>query len=196
MTGGMLDVCLPDSARALLVVAHPDDEVIWCGGLLLRYPRVEWDVLCCSVPRRDPVRALKFREACVRLGATRSRVYPVAESATYDLLPLPPVDFAEYRTVVTHGETGEYGHLHHRSIHYGVVATAPQTMHLITMAARRRRRGELLDQVIELTAEEVARKVYALQAYDHFQRGRPKWVGLLGRYVREFGPLEAYDVVR
>ena len=52
--------------RALVIVAHPDDETIWCGGQILENPGWEWAVLSlCRGDDRD--RAPKFRRACKRL---------------------------------------------------------------------------------------------------------------------------------
>jgi len=46
--------------RAAVVVAHPDDETLWCGGYILTHPEFLWRIvtLCRAV---DPDRAPKFR---------------------------------------------------------------------------------------------------------------------------------------
>jgi len=48
------------TGRALVVVAHPDDETIWMGGTMLRYHDISWTifVLC---RKSDPDRMPKFR---------------------------------------------------------------------------------------------------------------------------------------
>ncbi len=54
--------------RVAVVVAHPDDETLWAGGLLLSHP--EWKpfvvTLCCG---SDPQRAPKFLAALERFNA-------------------------------------------------------------------------------------------------------------------------------
>lgn len=35
--------------KAAIIVAHPDDEIIWCGGLILKHP--EWDRTVLSLSR-------------------------------------------------------------------------------------------------------------------------------------------------
>src|SRR6202795_4736136 len=54
--------------RAAVVVAHPDDETLWCGGYILTHPEFLWRIvtLCRAV---DPDRAPKFRRVLQRLGA-------------------------------------------------------------------------------------------------------------------------------
>ena len=51
-----------------VIVAHPDDEVLWCGGLLLSHPG--WTAfVACLTRGRDPDRAPRFRRVLERLGA-------------------------------------------------------------------------------------------------------------------------------
>ncbi len=54
--------------RAAVVVAHPDDETLWCGGYILNHPEFHWRIvtLCRA---SDPDRAPKFRRVLQRLGA-------------------------------------------------------------------------------------------------------------------------------
>jgi len=55
--------------RAAVIVAHPDDEVLWAGGAILARPEWAWTIvtLCRA---SDPDRAPRFRRALERLGAT------------------------------------------------------------------------------------------------------------------------------
>ena len=76
--------------RAAVVVAHPDDETLWCGGYMLSHPELHWRIvtLCRA---SDPDRAPKFSRVLERFGAEvyhRSSGYsrsmnsmPSAESA-------------------------------------------------------------------------------------------------------------------
>lgn len=112
--------------RWALVVAHPDDESMWFGGLLLTHPG-NWTVICCSIPRIDPVRAWKFFDACASLNAT-PRLIPFPEpEPSQDLhqIMLDLLDLHQFDLVVTHNEVGEYGHRHHRNVHHRVVDTFP-----------------------------------------------------------------------
>jgi len=109
--------------KVLVAVAHPDDETLWCGGLLLTNP--DWEKTIFSLTRRsDPDRAPKFFRVCGELGA---------KGIMADLDDGPeqrPLAFAEYKTaflgdlqardfdiVITHSPFGEYTrHLRHEEL--------------------------------------------------------------------------------
>jgi len=57
-----------DRPRAAVVVAHPDDETLWCGGYVLTHPEFLWRIvtLCRAA---DPNRAPRFRRVLRALGA-------------------------------------------------------------------------------------------------------------------------------
>ena len=39
------NILLKDDANILLLVAHGDDEIIFCGGTMLLYPNYKWTVV-------------------------------------------------------------------------------------------------------------------------------------------------------
>ena len=172
--------------NAVLVVAHPDDESLWAGGLLARTPHIEWTVICCTIPKRDPIRASLFPAACRTLGAAHCRV--INRTETPASVPLPDDHLAQlgdlsgYDLIVTHGEEGEYGHVHHRQLSAYVREIYPDAA---TIAY-----GMEGGYEIALTVQEWDRKLSALMCYDHVlpHNGRdlPKWRALLERYSGEF----------
>lgn len=116
------------SHRALVVVAHPDDETLWCGGYLLTHPEFRWRIvtLCRAV---DPDRAPKFRRILERFGA-EGEMGDLDDGP--DQAPLPRqlvqqtiaglLDRDEYDLVLTHGPLGEYTrHRRHEECSQAVV---------------------------------------------------------------------------
>jgi hypothetical protein len=172
-----------------IVVAHPDDETLWCGGLMVRHPGV-WTVICCSIPRTDPIRAYKFFLACEALGA-KARLLPFEESAPNARCPaIDHLDLSDFDCVVTHNALGEYGHAHHRALHHHIAQRWPDKM--VTIGY-----GDAPGSVrIALSGEEMGRKVAALSCYDHTSSsdGKPKWRALLDRYGTMFDlSFETYE---
>jgi LmbE family N-acetylglucosaminyl deacetylase len=100
--------------RAAVIVAHPDDETLWCGGFLLTHPEFRWRIvtLCRA---SDPDRAPIFHQLLDVMGAD-------GEMADLDdgpdQTPLPPAQVEEtaarllgnfnYDLILTHGPLGEY----------------------------------------------------------------------------------------
>lgn len=180
------------SISRAIVTAHPDDEVLWCGGLPIRYPG-DWTVICCSIPRRDPIRAYKFFDACEVLGV-KARLFPAIEPHPYESVPyLDNLDLEDFDHIVTHGEAGEYGHQHHKDVHnYVKTKYAHKKLTFIGYP-----KGE---NKISLTEQELSKKLEALKKYNHclpYGNGSPpKWEALIDRYCTQGGlnlAIETYD---
>jgi hypothetical protein len=159
--------------KRAIIVAHPDDESLWCGGLPFRYPG-DWTVICCSIPERDPERAYKFFRACEVMGV-KARLNPVPESR----FNLDWLDPSEFEHIVTHNENGEYGHAHHQHVHKWVRQKFSGPITTIGYNGP-------VNQKLELTKDELNGKLRALMSYDHCLpyegRNLPKWKALLHRY--------------
>lgn len=111
---------------SLLVVAHPDDESIFFGGLLAETARTQaWHVVCVTDGNgegRAAERALEFQKACQLLGVARCEQFDFADSPgerlDVDRLQslLEKLKSQEFERVYTHGVIGEYGHKHHQDV--------------------------------------------------------------------------------
>jgi LmbE family N-acetylglucosaminyl deacetylase len=110
------------------VVAHPDDETLWCGGYLLTHPEFHWRIVTlCRATDRD--RAPKFRRVLQRLGA-EGEMADLDDGP--DQTPLPTgqvqqtitglLDCTSYALILTHGPQGEYTqHRRHNECSHAVV---------------------------------------------------------------------------
>lgn len=175
--------------RRALVVAHPDDESLFFGGLLAAEPG-DWTIICCSIPRTDPIRAWKFFDACAVLGAS-PRLLPFIEAGPKEPLQnAEMIDLSSFEQIVTHNMVGEYGHPHH--VQLNRLLTARYGEKVVTggygkgPGARR----------IALSHSQIETKMTALRCYDHTSPSdnKPKWQALIDRYGSQFDlGVETYD---
>ncbi len=113
-----------DKANKLMIVAHPDDEVIFGGGHLM-----DGDYLIvCITNGKNTERSSEFKKVVEKSGNQGiilsypdkvngkrddwKRVHDKI-SADLDLV----IGYKDWETIVTHNERGEYGHQHHIMTH-------------------------------------------------------------------------------
>jgi LmbE family N-acetylglucosaminyl deacetylase len=111
-----------------VIVAHPDDETLWAGGMILRHPSWNWFIVSmCRASDTD--RAPRFYETLKILNANGvmgdlddgPQQKPLAEqeveNCLMDLLPSRHFDL-----IITHNTTGEYTrHLRHEEVSKAVI---------------------------------------------------------------------------
>lgn len=169
--------------KCVAVVAHPDDECLFSAGAVLTLP-CEWTVICCSIPRLDPIRALKFYDACSVLGA-RAVVLPCVESSPLEKLScLEWLDLNAYDIIFTHNKKGEYGHKHHIQVHDFIMSKF-SGKRIFTFGYDDERNDSLY---VGLNADQLALKTSALQCYNHTMPYKgvsmPKCEALIDRYFQ------------
>lgn len=122
----------------LLIVAHPDDEVLWGGLNLLLQPG--WLVVC-STHLNDPIRSREFFKSMSLANVTKYIMFDVKDEYTedpveadklYDKTPfenaIKELSKREWKLVLTHNIQGEYGHEHHKKVHKLVMKYFPSAI--------------------------------------------------------------------
>jgi len=111
-----------------LIIAHPDDETLWAGGMILRHPSWQWFIVClCRGSDRE--RASKFNKALKVLksegvmgniedGPEQNPLNEKEiEHTILDLLPPKHFDL-----IISHNPNGEYTrHIRHEEIGKAVI---------------------------------------------------------------------------
>lgn len=112
------------NAKKLMIVAHPDDELLWGGGHLM-----DGDYLVVCVTRGyDKVRSAEFEKVVTESGneplilfypdkvaGKRDDWSKVKNGITADLTKV--IQYKDWDLIVTHNKDGEYGHAHHKMVH-------------------------------------------------------------------------------
>jgi len=110
----LAQVTLAPRLRAAVVVAHPDDETLWCGGYILTHPEFLWRIVALC-REHDADRAPKFRRILDRFEA-EGEMADLDDGPDQAPLPLEQIQETivrllaghRYSLILTHGPKGEY----------------------------------------------------------------------------------------
>jgi LmbE family N-acetylglucosaminyl deacetylase len=126
--------------KAITMVAHPDDCVIFAYSFMHHYPQFDWTVCYLTYTKQDS-RGAEFAEFWKRRGvATKFLGYVddyhdletgVCSFDTAQAAESIKQAITDQDLVLTHDQAGDYGHLHHKFIH-SVVAN--NHTHVVTFA--------------------------------------------------------------
>lgn len=138
-----------ETLKALCLVAHPDDCIIFAYSYIYNHPEMDWTIGYLTYTEKDP-RGAELAEFwrkrginCVFLGfedhwedneqqqLTRWNGLD-ANTACWSLA-------SNYNLILTHDKDGDYGHIHHRLVHnavahhHNVVTFAPHNQGTVTL---------------------------------------------------------------
>ncbi len=113
-----LDIMYQDyQLKKLMVVAHPDDELIFGGAELIKYGP-EYKVICLT-NKSNKIRSKEFEQVMKKLNVGSWEIFDYKDD-----LNNPPEKYniesillgRQWEKIVTHNPIGEYGHPQHKAI--------------------------------------------------------------------------------
>ena len=118
-----------DIKSVAVIVAHPDDEILWAGGTILLHLQIHWTVLTLC-RKSDPDRAPRFSRVANLLGA---KGFMADLDDSPDQKPLKQTDIQKtilsalseksFDIILTHNPKGEYTrHLRHEETSLAVLS--------------------------------------------------------------------------
>lgn len=115
----------PKSIKALVIVAHPDDETLFFGGLMASDKKRDWEVVCVTDGgERRIQRAKEIKAACKMLGVYEVHFLEIPDTAGQRLnvkeIEKRLAGFDGYHEIYTHGPLGDYGNPHHQDVSLAV----------------------------------------------------------------------------
>lgn len=182
--------------KALVIVAHPDDETIWMGGTILILKNIDWTIFsACRASDID--RAPKFKKVC-RYYNARCLISDLEDEGIMNAKEsLPEIkkrilaNFAgkKFAYIFTHGYNGEYGHELHIGTHLAVEDLIKNKIitceKLFFFSYRLDSKKNIVNNIklsnflIELNNKELAAKKNIIEKMYGFSKNSPESLGCL-----------------
>jgi LmbE family N-acetylglucosaminyl deacetylase len=115
--------------KALLLVAHPDDEAIFAGNLLFHHPDFDWHIACASDVSSERLVGWRRSIDCLRergVQVTNAIQFGLTDVGSVPLIPewshalrmrlLGLLQDHDYDVIFTHNREGDYGHTQHAEV--------------------------------------------------------------------------------
>ena len=76
--------------KSLVIVAHPDDHILWVGGTILRFNTWEWHVLSLCNSHNDEFNPKEevFNLSCTNLGIKRYKALKFKDYSSKELIEI------------------------------------------------------------------------------------------------------------
>jgi len=158
--------------RALVIVAHPDDESLFMGGTMVEFSKWQWTILCVTDcdKRYNERRRRELSRACRIYNKNGSHLRPfmlglVKQKGRFRKNEAGVkiknfIDkFGPFDAVFTHDNKGDYGHKTHKLIHNAVKALKPRNLYNFSLFPSKCSQG------ISLRQESRHVKMMALNIY-------------------------------
>lgn len=108
--------------KYVMIVAHPDDEILWGGDALLK----DKFLVICITNGKNKVRREEFQRAMKetddygiilnysdKVNGVRSNWYNEKDAIQKDIAYV--LNYKKWDKIITHNPNGEYGHIHHKN---------------------------------------------------------------------------------
>ena len=109
----------------LMIVAHPDDELVFGGAELIKYGE-QYKVVCISY-KNDKIRSKEFQNVMKQLNISNYEMWDfkdslqdyvntLDENISYEHKSFTNLLTRKWEKIVTHNPIGEYGHPKHKRL--------------------------------------------------------------------------------
>lgn len=156
----------------LMIVAHPDDEILWGGDQLIKDKYMVVCVTCGTSEVRDAEFKSVMKETgdSYKLLGYVDTVNKVADNWSSSYFSIEKdvkriIDSRDWNKIVTHNPDGEYGHMHHKLLNRIVTEVAPKNK--LYYFGKYYTKDELLqnDKIDSISDEAYNKKVELLNLY-------------------------------